>query len=113
MVLSRLLRLLLGLVIVVPRLACRPCPRRKGAAEGEVGDAGEPGVPGVTGEGDDDAEPLDRAASRPDVRPLAETGAVASSAGVDGCDASALPSSESASNNSGGRRSFSMSDFRL
>lgn len=44
--LSILLLLVLGLVIVVPRLACRPWPRLKGVVEGLAdGDVGLPGEP--------------------------------------------------------------------
>jgi hypothetical protein len=58
------------------------------------------------------------ACCRPSLTPLGDTGGGEStfSRGVDGCEPDcniALPSSESASNNSGGRRSFSISDLRL
>jgi len=54
--------------------------------------------------------------SRPALTPFALTPGCSSdfSWGVDGCDdIIALPSSESASKSSGGRRSFSISDLRL
>lgn len=54
------------------------------------------------------------ACSRPAVTPSAFRGADAASPGVVGCEfMRALPSTESASKSSGGRRSFSISDLRL
>jgi hypothetical protein len=121
MVLSRLLRLVLGLVIVVPKLACLECPRLNTAGN-------------VTGEGlgcdpDEgvDALLLDtgvpRAAisfSKPSEIPFPAgialgAGVMSGSDGVVGreLERMAFPSSESASKSSGGRRSFSISDFRL
>jgi hypothetical protein len=109
MVVSILRRRVLGLVIVVPRLACRPCPRLNGIPHGEEG------VPGETGEAIE--SPL-MAASRPKARLEGEMGVANSSTGVwwlDGFDCGfdmyALVSS--ALKSSGGRRSFSISDFRL
>ncbi len=106
MVLSKLLRLLLGLVIVVPKLACRPWPLLNGAAEGDVGEPGEP-----VGEYAGEAElvrwcvgvivPLEIAASILAATPLAATGVLGVSScseGVVGTEfRMALPSSESAS----------------
>lgn len=108
MVLSRLRLLVLGLVIVVPRLAWRPCPRRNGDVGGmlEAEDA-EPGVGGRP------ALVLEITSSRAAVTPLAGMGAELSSEGEGGFVIIARPSSESASYRSGGRRSFSMSDLRL
>lgn len=59
--------------------------------------------------------PLEMAFSRAAATPLAGGGPPTStdSRGVAGCDMYALPSAESASTRSGGRRSFSISDFRL
>lgn len=104
-VLSRLRRLVLGLVIVVPRLAVLPWPRLDGCPIN--GDA-EPGASGV-------GVPLPEAmtCSRAAETPLAGTGDDVSSDGVGGFDIIARPSSESASYRSGGRRSFSISDLRL
>ena len=99
-VLSRLLRRVLGLVIVVPRLAWRPWPRRKGEAA-EIGDIGDMGEPGVAG-----AEVLigvtvgvpAMTCSRASVTPFGETGATISSCGVAGCEEMRpLPSSDSGS----------------
>ena len=102
-VLSRLRRRVLGDVIVVPRLACRPCPRRNGVepALGDVGESGEPGVAGATGAGrsvDIGVGPLAMTCSSAAVTPLGETGGTVSSAGVVGCELMRpLPSSDSGS----------------
>lgn len=106
MVLSRLRLLVLGLVMVVPRLAWRPCPRLNGDVDGmlTVEDA-ELGVGGRV--------PPEMTSSRAAATPLAGMGAEVSSAGDGGLVIIARPSSESASYRSGGRRSFSMSDLRL
>ena len=120
-VLSRLRRRVLGLVIVVPRLACRPCPRRNGDA---VDDKGDPGEMGDPGEGSCPSDVLiavggagvvAMTCSSAAATPLGDTvGAVASSDGVAGWEEMRpLPSSDSGSYRSGGRRSFSISDFRL
>ena len=117
-VLSILRRLVLGLVIVVPKLACLECPRR-GVVNGEgaiaVGVLGDtPPLPFVSppsGADDDVIEPLRTAASRAAVIPLGVgTGFISSSgvAGVDKCGAAS-----SGSTSSGGKRSFSISDLRL
>lgn len=103
--LSRLLRLVLGLVIVVPRLAVLPWPRLDGApidvdVELGIGDVGIPPSVAIT-------------CSRAAETPLAGTGEPVSSDGVGGFDIIARPSSEFASYSSGGRRSFSISDLRL
>lgn len=116
-VLSRLLLLLLGLVIVVPKLACLTCPFLD--AEGEIGLMGE-------GCEREDVAVLMRegmalaamAFSRLSATPFGAGGGCSTepSAGVLGSEEDpkiALPSSESASKRSGGRRSFSMSDLRL
>jgi len=102
-VLSRLRRLVLGLVIVVPRLAVLLWPRLDG---GPIDDEIEPGVGEVRLS---EAMTFSRAAETP----LAGTGDAISSDGVGGFDIIARPSSEFASYNSGGRRSFSISDLRL
>ncbi len=120
-VLSRLRRRVLGLVMVVPKLACRPWPRRKGDAIDDIGDEGEIGDPGDGGWPSDvlmAAGSVGGAAmtcSNAAVTPLGDTGgAVESSAGVAGWEEMRpLPSSDSGSYKSGGRRSFSISDFRL
>ncbi len=105
----------LGLVIVVPKLACRPWPRLNGVTgpEPAIGEIGEVGVDGPMGlEG-----ALENASSKAVSTPFGEYPrfACGSSAGVPGSDDEiyALPSSESASTRSGGSRSFSMSDLRL
>ena len=112
-VLSMLLRRVLGLVIVVPRLAWRPCPRLKGTGGGPVGDAGDAGVLGpevLTGV----TEPVEIACSRACATPAAGGGVAGEPSGDAGPeDRIALPSSDSASYRSGGRRSFSISDLRL
>jgi len=94
-VLSMLRRLVLGLVIVVPRLACRPCPRRKAVgkeAELEVGDGDiASGGGDMTGDGVFGAigcviEPFVIAASIAALTPFGEGGAFPSSMGVEGLD---------------------------
>jgi hypothetical protein len=105
-----LLLLVLGLVIVVPKLAWRECPRLNGVTGGDC-------VTGVTGTLDEDipggAAVPKLAPSRIGPMPLSEKGWGTSSIGVLGNVTSAFPSSESASTSSGGSRSFSISDFRL
>lgn len=96
-VLSMLLRRVLGLVIVVPRLAWRPCPRLKDTGGGPVGDAGEPGVlgPDVL---EGVMEPVEIACSRACATPAGgggDAGEPSGDAGPD--DRIALPSSDSAS----------------
>lgn len=104
-VLSRLRRLVLGLVIVVPRLAVLLWPRLGGCPiDGDV-------VPGVGGVGVPLLEAM--TCSRAAETPLAGTGDTVSSDGVGGFDIIARPFWESASYSSGGRRSFSISDLRL
>jgi hypothetical protein len=105
MVLSRLRRLVLGLVIVVPRLAVLLCPRLDG---GPIAGNVEPGVGNV---GVPPPESMTR--SRAADTPFAGTGDAVSSDGVGGFDIIARPASEFASYSSGGRRSFSISDLRL
>ena len=108
-VLSRLRRLVLGLVMVVPRLAVLLWPRLVGGPIDGITDGdGEPRVGGVGG-------PLSVAMtfSRAAETPPAGTGDAVSSDGVGGFDIIARPSVESASYRSGGRRSFSISDLRL
>lgn len=105
MVLSKLRRLVLGLVIVVPRLAPLLWPRLEGGpivGNTEMG-AGDVGVP----------PPEAMARSSAAVTPLAGTGDDVSSDGDGGFDIIARPCCESASYSSGGRRSFSISDLRL
>jgi hypothetical protein len=128
-VLSMLRLLVLGLVIVVPKLACRPWPRRNAVVGlvGELGlvlpETGEPKVPPrVVGEvlvlrESGGAPPFccARAASRL-AAVIAADMSRSCSAGVDGMEDDemmALPSSDEASNSSGGSRSFSISDLRL
>ena len=103
--LSRLRRLVLGLVIVVPRLAVLPCPRLDG---GPIAGNVEPGVGNV---GVPLLEAMTR--SRAADTPFAGTGEAVSSEGDGGFDIIARPSWEFASYSSGGRRSFSISDLRL
>lgn len=115
--LSRLLRRVLGLVIVVPRLACRPCPRRNGVVDIEIGDVGETGVPGLGGtavlRGEGEVG-FAMTCSSAAATPFGDIGGTASSCGVAGWELMRpLPSSDSGSYSSGGRRSFSISDFRL
>lgn len=104
-VLSRLRRLVLGLVMVVPRLAVLPWPRLDG---GPMAGNVEPGVGNVAVP---PSEAMTR--SRAAETPLAGTGDAVSSEGVGGFDIIARPSWEFASYSSGGRRSFSISDLRL
>jgi hypothetical protein len=127
-------RLVLGLVIVVPRLACRPCPRRNGIDGLPDGDAEGEGEPLASDTAVSSASPVLLSVSAPALAGVpgvvgsATAGAAAevSSVGVAGKgdeapeegtdepeDMRALPSSDSASTSSGGRRSFSMSDLRL
>jgi hypothetical protein len=128
-VLSKLLRLVLGLVIVVPKLACRECPRlnpppRDGliGLVGLVGEyTGETGV--CVGVGDVLVLMLvsgvlaEMTFSSLAATPLGVTGGGSVSGFSEGVvgtdDMMALPSSESASKRSGGSRSFSISDLRL
>ncbi len=109
--LSRLRRRVLGLVIVVPKLAWRACPARlKGDIdEGDEGDVGEMGEMGEGGAG----LLVVITRSSASLTPFAGTGEEGVASGVLGCDIIALPSSDSASYKSGGRRSFSISDLRL
>jgi hypothetical protein len=65
MVVSILRRRVLGLVLVVPKLACRPWPRLNGMPPGEVGVTGDAGDEG-------EIEPLLMADSRPEARPVGE-----------------------------------------
>jgi hypothetical protein len=101
-----LLLRVLGLVEVVPRLCCLPCPRRK--LPGEVGDAGDgyagDGIPEEPGE---DVPAPERAV----FSSIASNGDAVSSIGVTGLDRYSLASS--GSTKSGGNRSFSISDLRL
>lgn len=82
-VLSKLRRRVLGLVIVVPKLAWRPCPRLKG--EGEIEDVGDNGDVGELGEiGEEGTDPVASACSRAAATPFAGTGAVDTASGVAG-----------------------------
>ena len=120
-VLSRLRRRVLGLVMVVPKLAWRPCPRRNGDAPADIGDVGEMGDAGdgswpsdvLIGAGS--VGVLAMTCSRAAATPFGDTGGGSeSSAGVVGWEEMRpFPSSDSGSYRSGGKRSFSMSDFRL
>lgn len=105
-VFSMLLLRVLGLVDVVPKLCCRPWPRRNAPppAVGDEGDgnAGDPGAPDDPGEEMPPDTEFSSMASNPDD----------SSMGVAGLDSMAARCS-SGSTRSGGRRSFSISDFRL
>jgi len=77
MVVSILRRRVLGLVIVVPRLACRPWPRLNGVPPGE------PDVTGDTGDAVElGIEPPLMTDSRPDARPVGEMGVPKDSEGV-------------------------------
>ena len=103
----------LGLVIVVPKLACRPWPRRNGVPGPEpvvrVGVWGLIGLEGVL------ENASSSAASTPFGVGVKSRSSWEPSAGVSGSEDEiyALPSSEFASTRSGGNRSFSMSDLRL
>lgn len=101
--------------MVVPRLAWRPCPRLNGVVGMDaVGEVGEIGVLGPWLLTDEGVEPLIIASSSAAATPFAGGGEAGVPSGVDGPDDRiALPSVESASYRSGGRRSFSMSDLRL
>ena len=108
----------LGLVIVVPRLAWRPWPRLNGDVI-ELPDVGVIGEMGC----DDPVDPVDLWETVGDVAPLAMADSIAaliplgdgdtfpSSLGVAGDERCGATSS--GSTRSGGRRSFSMSDLRL
>ena len=114
-VLSKLLLRVLGLVIVVPRLACLECPLLNPPGDVLVGLCGENADGGV-GAGDVLIFPGVTFLSNPAATPFDVTGSGATSAvsaGVVGCEMMALPASDSASNKSGGKRSFSISDLRL
>jgi hypothetical protein len=113
-VLSSPRRRVLGLVIVVPRLAWRPWPRRNGV----VGDGDPELVPGVT------LVSSSRELCLSPPRPAAAEPRDSISVGVVGIeddadddveadDIIALPSSDPTSIRSGGNRSFSISDLRL
>lgn len=108
-VLSMLRRRVLGLVIVVPRLAWRACPRR-GVENGDE----EPGLlgdaPDASADGED-IEPFSTAASIAACIPLGDGTGLISSIGVAGLERCGATSS--GSTRSGGRRSFSISDLRL
>lgn len=108
-------RRVLGLVIVVPRLTCRACPRRNGVVgegEGEFESGFKLGEMLVSSL---------RFACATLAAAIAAAVARSGSVGVGGIeeepeeedDMSALPSSDDASTSSGGSRSFSMSDLRL
>ena len=97
-VLSILRRRVLGLVIVVPRLAWRACPRRNGDAiepDPTLPDVGVPGetgcedaatgvAPGVRATVGDEMDPFVIAASIAALMPLGDGDALPSSAGVAG-----------------------------
>lgn len=105
-------RRVLGLVFVVPTLACRRCA----APQNAVGDVGVTGEPGDAVDADvppDDAPPDVASSSSRVVRRSAEGGSVVDPCGVEGLERMTLASSEFASTSSGGRRSFSMSERRL
>jgi hypothetical protein len=70
MVVSILRRRVLGLVLVVPRLACRAWPRLNGVPVGEVGVTGDRGDAGELG-----IEAPLMANSRFEARPVGEMGA--------------------------------------
>jgi hypothetical protein len=115
-VLSKLLLRVLGLVIVVPRLACLECPLLNPPGDTLVGLCGENADVGGVGVGDVSIFPGVAFFSNPAATPFDVTGSGATSAvsaGVVGCEMMALPSSEAGSNKSGGKRSFSISALRL
>lgn len=122
-VLSMLRRRVLGLVIVVPRLALRACPRLYPPGDGIVGLVGVwippgPEIVEVVIRASPEGGPRSaRSFSKPSLTPLGATGPGCGmlSEGVTGNedDSIARPSSDSASNSSGGKRSFSISDLRL
>ena len=102
--------------MVVPKLACLECPRLN-----PVGDGAPLGL-GCDGDEGEDVLIRDRGVpraainfSKPSDTPFNGPAVSSGSAGVVGreLDRMALPSSESASKSSGGRRSFSISDLRL
>jgi hypothetical protein len=82
-VLSKLRRLVEGLVIVVPSEACRPCLPLNGVLNGV---RGEPICPLLRGLGKDVSDPDDMEVSSPMLAPPADTGDSAVSAGVVGSD---------------------------
>jgi hypothetical protein len=105
-VFSILLLRVLGLVEVVPKLCCRPCPRRN--APGDVGDVGV----GKAGEGAPEEPGEGIAPETTEFSSIEPRGVgLVSSTGVTGLESS--PRASSGSTRSGGRRSFSISDFRL
>ena len=117
-------RRVLGLVIVVPRLALRECPRLYPPGDGIVGLVGVwippgPEIEEVLIRASPEGGPprSARSFSRPSLTPLGATGPGCGmlSEGVTGNDDDSIarPSSDSASNSSGGKRSFSISDLRL
>jgi hypothetical protein len=106
-VLSMLLLLVLGLVIVVPKLGRRPCPRLNCVPGGEVGDIA--GVDGALIEVSIERGSAETVGWKTFATPFSG----ASSGIIDCCETIALASSESTSKSSGGSRSFSISDFRL
>lgn len=110
-VLSILRLLVLGLVFVVPRLACRACPLLNTPDVGDV--MGEPNVGDeapvdVLLIADAGKDPNAMASSSPLV-----IGVIAPDGEFECEDSIGIASSDSGSTKSGGRRSFSMSDFRL
>jgi hypothetical protein len=107
-VFSIVLLLVLGLVIVVPRLVDRTCPRLGGNCV-DVGAAGD--TTGVRAE-DGKGAPLVTKEPSPTL-PGAMGFAAPSAAAADEAEIIALPASDSASRSSGGNRSFSISCLRL
>ena len=80
----------------------------KGAGEIE-----ETGEVGELGEVDEGTAPFLIASCKAASTPFAGAGGATEPSGEAGCERMALPSSEEASYNSGGSRSFSISDLRL
>lgn len=116
-VLSMLRVRVLGLVIVVPRLACLACPRRKadvaraGLLALDGGDIGaDPGVCGST-TFDDDMETFATAVSMIAFSPFGEDTGSEGSSGV--VEDDRWGATLSGSTKWGGRRSFSISERRL
>lgn len=118
-VLSTLRSRVLGLVIVVPNVERRVCPRLKGEkidpASGllVVGVIGDTGCDDVSDDEEavEEIEPFAIAASIAALIPVGDGGSTSISEGV--ARGESWGSTSSGSTSSGGRRSFSMSDLRL
>lgn len=114
-VLSMLRLLVLGLVLVVPKLCWRECPRRNIPLPGVLGEIGDGGVDadgedGNTGDDNDGTSSWREIASS---IPFDKGESTGEEAPDTDCDIMFLASSDSGSTRSGGSRSFSISDLRL